>query len=238
MPITSHLPTRCTALLTAAAAAVTLTGCAGSTSTPGTPSAAPASAPVAAPNTAVSAAHNQADVSFVQQMIPHHQQAVAMAKLAATRAASPRVKDLAGRIEAAQQPEIDQMTGFLRIWNIPAAPDPDASMSAPPTMTDMPEMSRMNHSQDSSGQGAMGSMPGMSMPGMMSDAAMRQLGQTSGPAFDTRFLQMMIGHHQGAVSMSQTELADGQNPDATALARNIITAQQREITEMGTLLGG
>jgi uncharacterized protein (DUF305 family) len=65
---------------------------------------------------------------------------------------------------------------------------------------------------------------------------MQQLSQAHGAAFDTMFLQMMIGHHQGAVTMSQTELADGENPDAKTLAQNISTAQRREITEMQTML--
>jgi uncharacterized protein (DUF305 family) len=46
----------------------------------------------------------------------------------------------------------------------------------------------------------------------------------------------MIVHHQGAIDMSQTELAQGSNPDARQLAQHIITAQQAEINEMRTLL--
>jgi len=60
--------------------------------------------------------HNKADVTFAQQMIPHHEQAVEMAKLAATRAESAEVKQLAADIEAAQGPEIETMTGWLDSW--------------------------------------------------------------------------------------------------------------------------
>ncbi len=91
------------------------------------------------------------------------------------------------------------------------------------------------------GQGDMGQMDhGASgaMPGMMSGDQMRQMGRATGDAFDRMFLQMMIAHHQGAVTMGNAELADGQNPDARQLAQRIINAQQREITEMQTLLGG
>ena len=63
-----------------------------------------------------SADHNDADVEFAQAMIPHHEQAVEMAQLAETRASSEDVKDLAGRIEAAQSPEIEAMTGWLAEW--------------------------------------------------------------------------------------------------------------------------
>jgi uncharacterized protein (DUF305 family) len=51
------------------------------------------------------------------------------------------------------------------------------------------------------------------------------------------FLTMMISHHQGAIAMAQQEVAAGADPQAKALAQKIITAQQREITQMWTLLG-
>ncbi len=49
-------------------------------------------------------------------------------------------------------------------------------------------------------------------------------------------LQIMMVHHQGAVDMSQTELAQGSNPDARNLAQRIISTKQAEISEMKTLL--
>jgi uncharacterized protein (DUF305 family) len=60
--------------------------------------------------------HNEADVAFSEMMIPHHQQAVEMAKLAETRAENQDVKDLATAIEAAQDPEIQTMQGWLKSW--------------------------------------------------------------------------------------------------------------------------
>jgi len=60
--------------------------------------------------------HNEQDMSFAQAMIPHHQQAVEMADLAATQATDAKVKDLAGRIKDAQDPEIKQLTGMLDQW--------------------------------------------------------------------------------------------------------------------------
>ena len=62
------------------------------------------------------AAFNDADVTFAQGMIPHHQQAIEMAQMAESRAEDSRVLDLASRIEAAQQPEIDTLTGWLEEW--------------------------------------------------------------------------------------------------------------------------
>ncbi|MGH3822771.1 MAG: DUF305 domain-containing protein [Pseudonocardiaceae bacterium] len=52
------------------------------------------------------------------------------------------------------------------------------------------------------------------VPGMMSEQQMRQFTATGGTGFDRMFLQMMIARHQGAVTMSQTELAQGSNPAA------------------------
>ena len=69
-----------------------------------------------------SATFNDADVTFAQNMIVHHQQAVEMADLAATRAANAGIKTLATQIKAAQQPEIDKMTGWLTAWGKPTAP--------------------------------------------------------------------------------------------------------------------
>lgn len=63
------------------------------------------------------AEHNDADVTFAQEMIPHHRQAVEMAQLATDRAQDPRVLDLASRIEGAQDPEITQMSGWLEDWD-------------------------------------------------------------------------------------------------------------------------
>ncbi len=61
--------------------------------------------------------HNEADVAFAEMMSPHHEQAVEMTKLAATRAEGQDVKELAAAIEAAQAPEIETMQGWLESWS-------------------------------------------------------------------------------------------------------------------------
>jgi uncharacterized protein (DUF305 family) len=148
------------------------------------------------------AGHNAQDAMFAQMMIPHHQQAITMAKQATAKASSPEVKKLAAQIENAQQPEIDKMTGWLRTWG--------ASMPSP---------------------------GGMHMgEGMMSEKDMKKLDTLSGKAFDKAFLQMMIKHHEGAVTMAKTEQAQGSNVDAKALAGSIISSQSAEITTMRNLL--
>ena len=169
------------------------------------------SAPAPSPSRQA-AGHNADDIAFAQQMVPHHSQALDMAKLVPSRSTNPKVIDLASRIEKAQDPEIQQMQGWLTAWGAP-------STSSMPGMTH-------------------GSMPGMSgsMPGMMSDADMQKLEQAKGAEFDKMWLDMMIKHHQGAVEMAKTELTKGSNADAKALAQKIIDAQQAEITEMQGLL--
>jgi uncharacterized protein (DUF305 family) len=150
--------------------------------------------------------HNDADIQFAQGMIPHHQQAVEMAELAATRAANPQVKDLAAKIATAQAPEITIMSGWLTTWGAPM-PSPE------------------------SGHDAHGSMPGM-----MSDADMAGLEKAGGAEFDRMFLDMMIRHHEGALRMATTEQQQGQQPDAKALAKKIEADQTAEIAQMKTLL--
>jgi uncharacterized protein (DUF305 family) len=164
-----------------------------------------------------SAAHNQADIAFAQGMIPHHEQAVRMADLAQSRASDPRVKDLAAKIEAAQAPEIEEMTTWLTDWG---APVPSAPAGEP----------------DAHG-GAHGSTTG-AMPGMMTDQDMAALETASGDRFDRMFLEMMIRHHEGAVEMATTEQQQGQNPAAKALAEKIYADQTTEIGQMRGLLDG
>ena len=153
--------------------------------------------------------HNDADVTFAQQMIPHHQQAIEMAKAAETRAESQEVKDLAADIEAAQDPEIETMTGWLESWGEDV---PDEGMSG------------MDH------------MSSDDMPGMMSEDDMTELEDATGAEFDQMFLTMMIEHHEGAIEMAKTEQADGESADAKALADDIETAQTAEIQTMQDLL--
>ncbi|MCX4387017.1 DUF305 domain-containing protein [Micromonospora peucetia] len=154
------------------------------------------------------AAFGDADAMFAQMMIPHHQQAVEMADLAATRAADPEVKRLAAEIKAAQAPEIATMSGWLTAWGRPV-PSPGA------------EMPHMDHG----------------MPGMMSDADMTKLAAASGREFDRQFLTMMIAHHEGAVTMARDEIAKGVNAEAKALAGQIVSSQQAEIDTMRKILG-
>lgn len=204
------------AVLTGAAAlSITLTAC-GSTSSGAASSAGHSSSASAS----VAVIHNAADVSFAQAMIVHHQGAIDMAKLAVTRASSQQVKDLAARIEAAQTPEITEMTSWLNAWG----------QSAGPTETSMPGMDHSSSPMSSSATGSDGAM------GMMTEEQMNQLKAASGTAFDRMFLQLMTVHHQGAIDMAKTERSEGTNPPALALAKSIETSQTAEVTEMSRIL--
>lgn len=159
-----------------------------------------------------SAEFNDADVTFATEMIPHHQQAVEMAELAADRAQSPEVRQLAQDIEAAQGPEIQTMTQWLEDWG-------------------------QETRSGSIDHGDMGHGGSEEMPGMMDQTEMDQLTKSDGAAFDQMFLEMMIAHHEGAIEMARTERESGENPDALALAEKIEADQKAEIATMKDLRG-
>jgi len=117
--------------------------------------------------------YSAADVTFMQGMIIHHNQALLMANLAAERTNNKAVLDLAGRIEVSQDDEMTFMTDWL-VERTETAPDPDDQANH-----------HMNHT----------------MAGMASDEKMLDLSQSDGIAFDQLFLALMIKHHDGAVKM-------------------------------------
>lgn len=158
----------------------------------------------------VAADHNDQDTTFAQMMIIHHEGAIEMSQLAIEQAETPEVVALAERIAEAQGPEIDEMTAWLSAWGEDVSPDDHGGMD----------------------------MGGMDMNGMSQEEIMTQLDALSGAEFDQAFLEAMIAHHEGAIGMSEQQLADGQNPDAVALAEKIIDDQQAEITEMQEILTG
>lgn len=79
---------------------------------------------------------------------------------------------------------------------------------------------------------------GHDMDGMMTEEDMAELRELRGEEFDTRWLEMMIEHHEGAVDMAETEIAEGSQPEVVDLARSVKDAQEEEITEMEEMLGG
>jgi uncharacterized protein (DUF305 family) len=153
--------------------------------------------------------HNQADVLFVSQMIPHHEQALQMAALVPERAAAPEIPVLARRIGQTQTEEIVQLERWLTERGL-SRPAPHASHPGHDTL----------------------------MPGMLNDAQLAQLAAARGAAFDRLFLELMIRHHQGAVTMADTLYANGGGlePASDRFARDVIADQNIEIARMRTLL--
>lgn len=186
-----------------------------STAAPSSTAPSPTTASSATPSgaqTPASGPQNDADVQFAQGMVPHHQQAVEMSDLMLTKPdADPRVLTLAQQIKDAQGPEITQMTGWLEGWGF----------------TKLPTNDDEDHSDHAGMEG---------MDGMMSEKDMQELEEATGADASELFLEGMIQHHEGAVEMAETEIADGENPDAIKLAETIITTQQQEIEVMKDLL--
>ena len=120
------------------------------------------------------------DVNFLLDMIPHHNQALEMAALAAQRTNRPEIGNIAGRIEASQSDEIEFMQGWL------------ADREEPPIRTTKTAQ-RASHPAEHTKR--------TMMKGMASPKQMAQLAASASIAFDRLFLQLMIAHHEGAVEM-------------------------------------
>lgn len=227
-------------LAVVAAAALALSACGGDPAaapeaTASAPS--PSSPPSATAGTTEDAEHNQADVMFAMMMIPHHAQAVQMSELVlAHDDLSPEVTDLAQRIRDAQEPEIEQMSGWLEQWGYPAGMGEGMGEGMGGIGEGMGDMPYGGPSDAGMGVDDMGGMGSMS--GMLSAEDMQALADATGPDATRLFLEGMIEHHRGAIEMSERQVEQGRYPDAIALAEQIIRSQQAEIIEMETLLAG
>lgn len=159
----------------------------------------------------------EADARFLAGMIPHHAQAIRMARWAATHGASDELQTLAARIINAQQDEIVVMQTWLRDRG-QVVPEPD-----PAGLRMVMDGAEHHHL----------------MPGMLTDEQMRQLDDARGAEFDRLFLTYMIQHHKGAVSMVEELFAtDGAGQDNTVfkLASDINVDQTTEIARMQRML--
>ena len=147
------------------------------------------------------------DQRFLDQMIMHHQGAVMSAQMMIADSARPELRDLAQRIITAQQREIDQMRTWRATW--------------------------YGTTRDGALPGMIGGgmMESSMMGGMMNRDQMRQM-MGANADFDRMFLQMMIPHHEAAITMAQQALIQAEHPEIKTLAQRIVTTQQAEITEM------
>lgn len=148
---------------------------------------------------------NNIDRHFIEQMIPHHEGAVAMANLALERSKRTEIKTLATAIIEGQTKEIQDMAGWYKDW----------------FGKDVPKV----------GTGIMGggmmSQSGMHMGGQEDMTALEDATD-----FDKAFLEAMIPHHQLALMMVQMLEAGTNRPEMLQLAKNITTSQSKEIQQM------
>ena len=153
------------------------------------------------------------DQQFIDMMVPHHQGAVEMAKIAQQRAEHPEIKTMADAIIRAQEGEITQMKAWRKAWF--------GSDQTPP-LDKMPMVPGMG--------GAHGGHGGES--GTMDMAADVQQLRTAGNPFDKAFIDAMIPHHESAIEAARVAQVKAERPEIKELARAIIADQQREIEQM------
>lgn len=156
---------------------------------------------------------NHSDVAFVQMMIPHHAQALEMARLARTRAGSPPVKALARRISGAQGPEIITLAAWLQ----------EREIEVPRAGADAEEYDHGKHGHTE-------------MAGMLTPGDMKQLAAARGRRFDRLFLTGMITHHTGAVDMAESVGTGGSDVRVMEIAADVAAGQSAEIQRMRELL--
>jgi uncharacterized protein (DUF305 family) len=159
------------------------------------------------------AAPSMVDIGFSQDMIVHHQQALEIAGIVRGRL-GPSAGTVAATIENAQQREIGLMQGWLSAWD------------APQVSGDEP-MAWMAGKHDHGDAGA-------PMPGLLTRAELDELGVLGGAELESRFIRLMIRHHQGGVEMATIAVREAALPQVRAQAR-LMVAEQRK--EMGVLSG-
>jgi len=151
-----------------------------------------------------------ADVTFMQGMIHHHSQAIDMVELLYQRTASDDMRKLARRIEVSQNDELGMMRRWLEARG-QEVPGPHA-----------------HH------------MPGAPlMPGMLTPDEMAKLATVKGPEFDRLFLEGMIKHHSGALTMVADLFATAgaaQGSEIFAFASDVDADQRMEIDRMSAML--
>ncbi len=156
------------------------------------------------------ARHTPADVAFMQGMLGHHGQALEMTALVEAHSRTDAVRTLARRIDVSQRDEMLMMRDWLTRRG-EAVPDAHA---------------HAGHSVPL-------------MPGMLSAGQMQALTAARGPDLDRRFLEGMIQHHQGALTMVETLFATpraGQEPDIFGFAADVEADQRMDISRMRALL--
>ncbi|NJQ17072.1 DUF305 domain-containing protein [Streptomyces bohaiensis] len=157
-------------------------------------------------------APNEADVKYVAMMIVHHEQALEMTDLAADHAHADPVERLSTRIATAQAPEIEVMRAWLESYEEEHGPAADHGAHGSDH-----DAHRHDHAE---------------MPGMASPRQLAELADARGAEFDQLFLELMIVHHEGAVTMSAEVIAEGVDITVNELATEIAAQQAAEVGRM------
>jgi uncharacterized protein (DUF305 family) len=155
------------------------------------------------------AAGDSFDRQFIDMMVPHHQGAVEMAKIAQQRAERPEIKQLAEEVIRGQEAEIATMKGWRQSWF--------GSDQTPP-LDKMPMVSGT-------------AQHGEHRLTMDMAAEVDQLRRAPEP-FDRAFIDAMIPHHESAIEAAKAAETRAQKGEVKELARTIIADQQREIEQM------
>jgi uncharacterized protein (DUF305 family) len=166
------------------------------------------------------------DAGFARDMSVHHLQAVEMANIARDRSADDAVRLLAFDISSTQTNQVGRMQGWLSLWGLPLVSNE--------VMTWMHDDAMAGH--DMSHMSVPAEDDGALMPGMATESELAQLRSLSGTPFDVMFLQLMIRHHQGGLTMAQYGEQHAQVEAVRSLARSIVVAQSAETATMEDML--
>jgi len=176
----------------------------------------------------------EADADFMAGMIHHHAQALQMTALLEERSTNAGVRQMGLRMEISQRDEIRLMQDWLRTRGLEY---PDVVLDDGP-MQGVMDHAAMGHDMagmdQTSGTGGL-----MAMPGMLSSEQMSRLRAASGEAFDQLFLEYMIQHHAGAITMVQELFSvpgAGQGSKISDFASDVDADQRAEIDRMRMLL--
>jgi uncharacterized protein (DUF305 family) len=177
--------------------------------------------------------YTEADVRFMSDMIGHHAQAILISRWVPTHTDDPELRTLAARIINAQTDDINLMRRWLGERNKPAASVTLEGVLVPP-----PADSSAQHGGHAMGGHDMGGHDHSMMAGMLTPDELTELDAARGKDFDILFLQRMINHHRGAVTMVQTLIRDGGAIDETVFrfASDVEVDQSTEIRRMLQML--
>lgn len=179
--------------------------------------------------------YTEADVRFMTDMIGHHAQAILISRWVPSHTEDAELRTLAGRIINAQTDDIALMRRWLAERGKPVpSVTPDGVLVPPAADTG----AHAGHDMGGHAGHDMGGHDHSMMAGMLSPAQLTELDAARGDAFDILFLQRMINHHRGAVTMVQTLIRDGGAIDETVFrfAADVEVDQSTEIRRMIQML--